>query len=168
MPNEKRLILGDERYYPKSKFIRVLQDAGIDDDTDSDRKEEIYEEARGMLELKLAQRFIIPLIARGGGEFSKASTASRLVVQSAFKSAIRKVLGKDQNKNLTIDSTQKYIDVHAISFKSSISDLLNPKIPVDFELAGFAEDKDPVHTIGIARADNELDASTRIESLEIF
>jgi len=152
----------DFRYISKDEFADVLEDLNIDEDEEGGfskkRQRKLLARANGDLEADLVERFIVPLLGTGGA-YETAPDYSRQKVLNALISKIRQIIGLDKQKNLVIDSTERFIDLKLADYNRHIKDLLNAKRTFGFKLQSFASDGavEPVQSIGVARGDNKRD-----------
>ncbi len=143
-------------YIKKDNFKKVLKDLNVDATADGGFDEteqnELLDRAVGEMESDLVERFIIPLLALAGS-FDTAPVYSRQKVLSTLKSKIRQIIGGDKQKNIVIDSTERFIDLKLAEYNRHIKDLLNHKRDFKLKLQEFASDTSlqPVQTIGTAR-----------------
>jgi small nuclear ribonucleoprotein (snRNP)-like protein len=150
----------ENQYITETEYSWVINDLNLDV-TDS-KKEEILKRATADLESKLAKKFIVPLVAVQSGtnlalDYSSSPEFARMKILNALKAAIKSVIGFDQNRTLTgtIDSAERFMNVHADEFKSHMKDLLDPMVDFGFKLQPQAMNaQDPVQSIGLARANN--------------
>lgn len=147
----------DSQYISDDRFQDILDEQNITGLTD-DQQQDLVDRAVGDLEAQLCERFVVPLQVTTPGDFEVAPKFAQQKALNAVISRIRSLLGLDKARNLVIESTQKYIDVHYIDFKGHIKDLLDPKKHYGFQLNSFSVGSfDPVQTIGLARANNETE-----------
>lgn len=150
------------RYITRSMFERLLSNFNLED-MDPDDQQELYEEALGLFESDLSMRFIVPLRKTDGSDLTKSKENTRLMIQNTLKHRIRQLLGIIESRNVVIETTEKFIDVHLSAYRRGLKVLLDHKVPFDLKLAGFAEGAQvPVQTVGIARANNELSLDPEI------
>lgn len=113
--------------------------------------------AVGDLESDLSEKFIVPLVKRGGGAFSLNAEHAKIKVYSALKAKMKELIGYDQNRNLTgtLEGTEKFLNVHGIEYSSIKKSLLNHKIDFGFELLDYSDDAQiPVQKLRLSRANN--------------
>ena len=91
-------------YITKGNYVDLLTDLNIDSLADT-KQNELLDRAVGEMESDLVERFVVPLEALSG-PFSTSPDYSRQKVLSTLKSKIRQIIGGDQQKNLTVDSTE--------------------------------------------------------------
>lgn len=130
---------------------------------DEAKKREILERAVGDMEADLSEKFVVPLINKDGGAYSTCQAFARNKIVNALKAKIREIIGYDKNRNLTgtIESTEKFLNVHGIEYKDQLKGLMNPRIAYGFQLQDQAQDAvEPVQHLGLARADNTVDPLT--------
>lgn len=147
------------RYITRDEFAEILEDLNIDA-TESGgysdkRQKKLLARANGDLEADMVERFVVPLQG-ASGNYLTAPDYSRQKVLNALTSKIRQLVGLDKQKNIVIDSTERFIDLKERDYKGHIKDLLNAKRIFGFKLQGFASDGavEPVQSIGVARANN--------------
>ena len=143
-------------YISRTNFEKILSDLNVDATADGGygviEQNDLIDRSTGDLEADLVERFIVPLQALNG-EFKNAPVYSQQKVLNALKSKIRQIIGSDKQKNIVIDSTERYIDLKLKEYKDHIKDLLNHKRDFKMKLQKFASDTalQPVQTIGVAR-----------------
>jgi hypothetical protein len=146
-------------YISDQSYGWVLQDLNYSD-SESAKKLEIIQRAVGDFEADMAQKFVVPLQTKTGTAYSLSPSFAQNKVLNAIKDKIREIIGYDKNRNLTgtIDSTEKFLNVHGEAYKKQIKDLLNPKIDYGFLMLDQAQDaQTPVQHIGLSKADNGTD-----------
>ena len=151
--------MAQNQYITKTQYDVVLNDLNMQVCDDA-KRQYILDRATGDLEADLAQKFVVPLVPAAGGAYSTAPQYARNKVLNALIAKIREIIGYDKNRTLagTIDSTEKFINVHSIEYKDQIKGLLNPKIDYKFLLLDYADDAQvPVQHLGLSRADNKVD-----------
>ena len=147
------------RYITKDEFNEVLEDLNIDASEEggfsSKRQRKLLMRANGDLESALVERFIVPLVGTAGG-FEQAPEYARQKVLNALISKLRQLIGLDKQKNIVIDSTERFIDLKKADYNGHVKDLLNHKRIFGFKLQRFANDGalEPVQVIGVARSNN--------------
>lgn len=151
---------GGNQYISGEKFQGILEELNINI-TEKGRdgyydSKSLLERATGDLESDLVERFVVPLVAHNGGAFSSAPDYAKQKVLNAINAKIRQIIGNDLNKNgITIDSTQKFIDVQKTAYEDHRRGLLDPKKLYGLKLQEQAEGAVvPIQTIGLGRADN--------------
>ena len=143
-------------YITQAQFENILSNLDIQESNEA-KLQDLLDRAVGQLEGKLVPRFVVPLVATNGGPFAMAPQFSRNLVLNALKATIRRLIGLDHNRNLVVDGTQRFIDVHKMEQKEVFEDLLNPNALLGFKLQPHAEGSiGPVQAVGLARADNEV------------
>jgi hypothetical protein len=151
--------MAQNQYIKRENFDWILQDLNFES-CDEPKKKEILDRATGDLEADLSRKFIVPLIERFGGGYTATPQFAQMKVLNALKAKIKEVIGFDKNRTLTgtIDSTEKFINVHGIEYKDQIKGLLDPMIDYKFKLLNQAEESQtPVQHLGLARANNSTD-----------
>lgn len=154
------MIIDDFRYISKAQFQDVLEDLNIDESEEgglSPKKQtRLLKRANGDLESALVERFVVPLLGLNG-PYTSAPEYARQKVLNAIISKITQLIGLDKQKNIVVESTERFIDIKKADFNGHVKDLLNHKRIFDFKLQGFAADTavQPVQTIGVARGDNK-------------
>lgn len=144
------------QYITDAEFERILADLNVDSKED-DEKLDLITRAVGDMEGDLVMRFVVPLFGYDGGDYSTVPQYTRAKVLNALRAKIRALIGFDNNRNLVIDSTQRYINTHEVEYQSCIKALLDPKRDFKLRLQDLAEDAVmPKQKVGIARADNEM------------
>jgi hypothetical protein len=145
----------DSIYITDDQFQAVLKPLNVK--LSDDDQQELLDRAVADLEGELVKRFAVPLLAGSGGAYESAKAYSRNIVLTAIKSRIKSLIGIDKNRNVVVESGQRYIDLHKVEFEGRIKLLLDPTRKFDFQLQPQAEDAiDPIQSIGVARADNRL------------
>jgi len=143
-------------YITKANFQKILKDLNVDATEEGGFNEteqaELIDRAVGDLESDLVERFIVPLIGLSG-PFTSAPNYARQKILNALKTKIRQLIGEDKQKNIVIDSTERYIDLQLSAYNRHKKDLLNHKRNFELKLQPFASDTalQPVQTIGVAR-----------------
>lgn len=146
------------RYITDEQFARILSDLNVDSKTEAEQQD-LFDRACGDMEGDLVMRFIVPLRSDVGTEFSQVPAYTKSKVLNVLRAKIRQCLGIDNNRNLIVDNTQRYIDVHGKEYAEGLKALLDPKRDFKLRLQPQAESVMPVQTVGVARADNEPDYS---------
>ena len=158
-------------YISRTNFVKILTDLNVDATADGGygdvEQNDLIDRATGDLESDLVERFVIPLAALSG-EFKTAPVYSQQKVLNALKAKIRQIIGGDKQKNIVIDSTERYIDLKLSEYNRHIKDLLNHKRDFKMKLQSFASDTalQPVQTIGVARPD--MTRTTEVSDDEEF
>jgi hypothetical protein len=143
------------QYITEDQFVAIMGELNIAGKEDAELQE-LLDRSVGDLEADLCERFIVPLVEVSGGAYSTAPAFARRKVLNAIKSKIRELVGRDHNRNLVIDSTQKYIDVHKSAYQADIKVLLDPLKVFGFQLQPQAEGAvEPMQHVGLARANND-------------
>lgn len=156
MPN-RSIYITDAQYLA---VLDALDIAYVDSQgVDLLDKFEILDRAVGDMEADLCERFIVPLQTDGSGDFSTAPAYAQNKILNTIKSKIRQIIGADKNRNLVIDNTQRYIDLHQREYKEHITTLLDPKKLFGLALQSQAQGAVvPTQTVGLARANNRFRA----------
>jgi hypothetical protein len=143
-------------YITDSQYEKVLKDLDVNFTEEEDRFD-LLDRAVGDMEADLVERFIVPLLNVDGGAFSNAPIYARNKIVNVIKNKIRQLVGRDHNRNLIVDSTQKYIDVQKIAYQDDLKVLMDPKKVFGFKLQPQSENAvSPIQSVGVARADNRL------------
>lgn len=148
--------LGNQ-YISEDEFQGLLSRLNID--FSSEKGEEsarsLLKRSTADMESDLCRRFMVPLVAQAGGPYSTAPEFARSKVLNTLEAKIRQNIGTDNNRNLVIDSTQKYIDTAKYSYQDHLKALLDPEAMFGFRLQPQAQGAQvPVQSIGLGRADN--------------
>jgi len=142
------------QYITDKKLNEILNEQNIQG-YGEERKQDLIDRAVGDLESGICERYVVPLINADSGEYSTTPKFAQQKVLNAVISRIRGLIGNDQMRNLVIESTQKYVDVHAADFAKHIKELLDAKKHFGFKLNDASDGAyDPVQSLGLARADN--------------
>lgn len=142
-------------YITDTEFADTLSDLEIQGQSDA-KLQKLLDRTTGLVEGKLSKRFIVPLIAADGSAYSNAPAFARNLITNLFLASLRRIIGWDHNRNMVVDSTQRFIDVHKTEQKEILDDLLDPSTETGFKLKAYAENSiGPIQTIGLARADNK-------------
>jgi hypothetical protein len=147
------------KYIDSESFEWILHDLNYQD-CDARKKSEILKRAVGSFESDMAKKFVVPLLADNGSPYANSPEWARNKVLNCLKAKVREILGYDKNRQLTgtIESTEKFINIHGIEYKEEIKTLLDPMIDFGFKLLKQAEDaQTPVQSLGLARANNSVD-----------
>jgi len=156
-------VIDDFRYISKAQFKDVLDDLNIDETEDgglsAKQQTSLLKRANGDLESALVERFVVPLVGNAG-PFSTAPEYSRQKVLNAVISKITQLIGLDKQKNIVVESTERYIDIKKADYNGHVKDLLNHKRIFEFKLQDFSSDRalQPVQVIGVARGDNKRES----------
>lgn len=153
--------MSSNQYIDQVDYDSVLQD--LDVVLDENKKRNLLDRATADLEADLSQKFIVPLTPALGGTYlsMKHNLNQRFApnkVLNALRAKIKEIVGFDKNRQLTgtIESTEKFINVHGIEYKDQLKTLLNPMIVYGFLLQNQAVDaQTPVQHLGLAKADNK-------------
>lgn len=156
--------MAQNQYMAQAQFEEVLKDLNYQSCEESVKKN-LLDRATADLEADLAEKFIVPLTPRAGDTYAQmkidvARMYATNKVVNALRAKIKEIVGFDKNKNLTgtIDSTERFINVHGIEYKGQIAALLKQVIDYQFKLLSQAQDaQTPVQHLGLARADNGTD-----------
>lgn len=155
------------QYITDDQYEQLLEALNVDFSGDDDRKQELLDRAVGDMEADLCERFIVPLVHESGGDYKLAPAYARNKVLNTLKCKIRQLLGQDNARNVVVESTQRFIDVHEKPYTKSIETLLEAKKMFRFKLQEQAEGAVvPVQTVGLARADNDLRVVTDEDLLQ--
>ena len=123
-------------------------------------KEDLLDRATADLEADLAEKFVVPLVSITGGLYSSTPTFARNKVLNAMKAKIKELFGYDKNRELTgtIESTERFLNVHGGEYKNQIKQILNNKVEFGFKRLDQADDaQSPVQHIALSKANNESD-----------
>lgn len=144
------------QYITSQQFDVVLQSLNYQASTT--QQQEILDRATGDLEADLAEKFVVPLEYKGGGAFTACPAFAKMKVLNALKAKVRQIIGYDQNRNLVIESTERFVDTHGRDYKDQIKVLLESKIDFKFRLLSQAEEaREAVQFLGLARSNNTTD-----------
>jgi hypothetical protein len=157
--------MAQNQYITKVQFDYIFTDLNYET-SDETRKVELLDRATGDLEADLARKFVVPLIPQVSG-----MTYQQMLLQpnmkfavnkvlNATKAKIRAIIGYEKNRNLTgtIDSTEKFLNVHETEYKECMKGLMDPMIDYGFLLLNQAQDaQTPVQHIALSKADNKID-----------
>lgn len=150
-------------YITKAQFDEILIGLNIDVTEDggfnAKKQRSLLERAVGDLESDLVERFTVPLTGTKGA-YSTAPQYARQKVLNAISSKVRQIIGLDEQKNITIDSTERFIDLKKADYNGHIKNLLNAKRTFGFKLQSFASDGavEPVQSVGLARGNNKRES----------
>ncbi len=153
--------MSEFRYISKNEFREIMEDLNIDATESggfqSKRQTSLLNRANGELESDLVERFVVPLVADKGSGYDAAPEYAREKVKSAMVAKIRQIIGSDKQKNIVIDSTERFVDLKLRDYNNHIKDLLNHKRTFGFKLQDFASDNsvEPVQVVGVARGDHK-------------
>lgn len=149
-------MLWKNAYITETQFERVLKVLNVEN-MESEDKQELLDTATGDMESDLVERFVVPLVGTSSEAFSLTPKYSQQKILTMLKAKIRQIIGLDKNKNLVIDSTQKFIDVHKITYTDCLKVFMDAKKTFGFMLQPQAQGAvEPVQSVGLARADNKL------------
>ncbi len=144
------------QYITDDQFTDIIDEQNITGKTD-EQLQNIVDRASGDLETELCERFVVPLQGIAGADYSSCPGFALQKITNAMIAKVRQIIGKDAARNIVVDSTQKYIDVHMVDFKGHIKDLLDAKKHFGFQLNSASDGAyDPVQSLGLARADNRM------------
>jgi hypothetical protein len=144
------------QYITDDQFSDVLARLNIDSMEDLERQE-LVDRAHGDLEADLCERFTVPLLTKDGTAYANAPAFARNKVLNAMKAKLRQIIGNDAARNLVLENTQRYVDVHGKDYKSHIEALNDPKRVYGFQLTEQAAGAmEPMQRMGLARADNKI------------
>jgi len=161
------------RYITKENYENLLSDLNLDTSAtggfSAKEQNELLDRAVGDLESDLVERFIVPLDGLSG-DFTTAPSYSQQKVLNALKSKIRQLVGIDKQKNIVIDSTERFVDLMLADYNRHKNDLLNHKRDFKIKLQSFANDTavQPVQSIGTARPDSTRSLEIETEDGFIF
>lgn len=149
--------MASNQYISQQVFDWLLADLDILE-CDELKKRDILDRATGDLEADLSEKFVVPLVNQTGGAYSTCQTFAKNKILNALKAKIREIIGIDKNRNLVIDSTERFINTHGMEYKAQIKTLLDYKIDYGFKLLYQAENaRNPIQYLGLARANNKVD-----------
>lgn len=156
--------MAQNQYISKAQYDQTLNDLDYGS-CEEVQRQDILDRATGDLEADLAQKFTVPLVPVTGGTYQSMLLATNQKfavnkVLNAIKAKIKEIIGYDKNRTLTgtIESTEKFINVHGLEYKDQIRGLLNPMIVYGFALQGQAVDaQNPVQHLALSKADNKTD-----------
>lgn len=143
-------------YITQEEFGYIFKELNYDQ-CDSRQRDDLLKRAVGDFESDMSEKFIVPLICKGGGAYTTAPQHARVKVYAALKAKIKELIGFDQNRNLTgtLEGTEKFLNVHGTEYTALKKSLLNHKIDYGFELLDYAEDAQiPVQKLRLSRAYN--------------
>lgn len=147
------------QYITKAQFDLVL--AEINADTMPQlSKDDLLDRSSADLEADLAEKFVVPLVSTTGGLYLSTPTFARNKVLNAMKAKIKELFGYDKNRELTgtIESTEKFINVHGMEYKAQIKQILNNKVEFGFKRLDQADDsQSPVQHIALSKANDDAD-----------
>jgi len=156
----------------QNQYINALQFKDVLDDLNITlsefKQQELLNRATADMEADLSKKFVVPLVTSVNG-FQQSSTAflpytdapsfAQNKVLTTVKEKLREIIGYDRNKNLigTIESTQKFMNIHGDLYKKQMQDLLDSEVDYNFLLQPWAVDsKTPIQHIGLSRADDRV------------
>jgi hypothetical protein len=147
------------QYITRAQYDSIL--AEVNGDTMSaPSKDDLLERASADLEADLAEKFVVPLVGTTGSAYSTTPTFARNKILNAMKAKIKELFGYDKNRELTgtIESTERFLNVHGGEYKNQIKQILNNKVEYGFKRLDQADDaQSPVQHIALSKADNESD-----------
>jgi hypothetical protein len=149
------------QYITNDQFKWVLDDLNYE--ASPQKQQELLDRATGALEGDLVKKFYVPLVydnAGTAGAYASTPAFARNKILNCMKAKVRELIGYDKNRNLTgvIESTQKFINVHADEYKSEISGVMNNEAEFQFLRLPYAQDaKSPVQHLGLARPNDRTD-----------
>lgn len=147
------------QYLTQVQFKNILSDLNLESLEES-RQVDLLARATGDLEADLSRKYVVPLISALNVSYVASPTFARNKVVNAMRAKVKEIIGYDKNRELTgsIESTEKFINVHGIEYKDQLKTLLDPMIDFGFLLLIQAQDSQtPVQHIGLSRADNRSD-----------
>lgn len=145
-------------YITDERFQRILADLNLE--IEEPEQQDLVDRAVGDLEGDLCERFEVPLVPEGGGDFSTVPSYTRQKVLNAVTEKIKQLAGRDKNRNVIVESNQRFIDLHQAAYKESVKDLLDFKRMWGLRLQPQAQSAvQPVQEMGVARGDNGSDFS---------
>jgi len=148
--------MAHNQYITSEQFQGILDDLNYETCEDG-KKQRLLDRATADLETDLSKKFVVPLISVDGGAYSTCRQFARNKILNLMTCKVREIIGYDKNRTLTgtIDSTERFINVHGIEYKSQIKSLLDPMIDFGFALLVQAQNaQNPIQNLGLARADN--------------
>jgi len=151
--------MAQNQYISKTKFDILLKDLNYDSCEES-QKQDLLDRATGDLEADLSKKFYVPLVSVAGGAYTTCQSFAQNKVLNAMKAKIREIIGYDKNRNLTgtIESTQKFLNVHGIEYKDQMKGILDPLIVYGFKVLGQAENaQTPIQSLSLSKANNRTD-----------
>lgn len=149
------MALIQNQYITNAQFRDVLEDLSYE--ASSTKQQELIDRATADLESDMSQRYVVPVVGENG-DYSTAPQYARGKVLNAMKEKLREIIGYDKNKNLvgTIESTERFINVHTTQYDRMIKDLINPKIMYGFLMHDYTQDAiNPIQKLALSRADDE-------------
>lgn len=159
-------------YITKAQYEDILKTLNVDfsdedGGVDSKKYVEILECAMGDLEADLVKRFVVPLIDKGGTSFKHAPLFAQRKVLNAMKNKIKQIIAKDKQKNIVIDTTERYIDLNKKDYDDDIKSLIDHERDFGFRLQGYSQEgaMQPVQSMGVGRPDNERGLSYNSEDI---
>lgn len=149
-------MLRSPDYISEEEFQKILDALNLN--YTEDQRQDLLERATGDFESDMCERYIVPLVCEAGSPFKDAPPFAKRKVLNAMNLKIRQIVGSDNNRNLIIDSTQKFIDTQKYAYQDCVKVLLDPKKVFGFKFQPQAEGAvEPYQSIGLGRADNELE-----------
>jgi Na+-translocating ferredoxin:NAD+ oxidoreductase RnfC subunit len=138
-------------YITDTEFNWLLSDLNIA--YDQDKKDDLLKRAIGDFEADMSKKYIVPLIDKTGVAYTSAPAFAQNKVLNAVKAKVRQLIGVDKNRNLVIESTERYIDTHKIEYNDNVKTLLDPMIDFGFMLLNQAQDaQTPVQHLALSKA----------------
>lgn len=147
------------QYLTAIQFRVILSDLNLES-LDESRQVDLLCRATGDMEADLSRKYVAPLIDPLKISYLSTPSFARNKVVNAMRAKIKELIGYDKNRELTgsIESTEKFINVHEIEYNKHLKTLLDPMIDFGFLLLNQAKDaQTPVQHIGLSRADNRSD-----------
>ncbi len=140
--------------------VDITESGGIGEDGLRD----LLDRAAGDLESDLVERFVVPLQAANGA-YSGSPIYAKQKVLNAMKAKIRQIIGGDKQKNIVVESTERYIDLKKGEYTGHIKALVDHKRNFGFKLQEFANDTalQPVQFVGTARPSSQRSTSVTDE-----
>jgi hypothetical protein len=168
--------LVQNQYINTFQFQDILSDLSVQLNTF--KQQELLNRATGELERDLSKKFVVPLVFSSVG-FEVASTVTIPystppaqytfavnVVLTTLKEKIREIVGYDKNRNLvgTIESTQKFLNIHGEQYSKMMKALVEDyEIDYGFQLQAWTVDaKTPIQHLALARGDDK----TRVDEVD--
>ena len=124
---------------------------------DSRQRDDLLRRAVGDFESDMSEKFVVPLRPKTGGAYTSCAEHAKSRVYAAMKAKVKELIGFDQNRNLTgtLETTEKFLNVHGIEYSSIKKSLLNHRIDYGFSLLDYADDAQvPVQKLRLSRAYN--------------
>lgn len=151
-------------YISNPEFNSLLKRLNIDTETngglDNSERLNLIDRAVGELETDLLDRFKVPLQKAGGGSYASVPAHTQFKVKSMLMAKIRELVGQDFQKNVVVESTERFIDVKRMNYSRHLKEMLSEKKNFGLELNDFSEESwEPAQDLGVAKTDDDLDAS---------